>query len=58
MLQALGRIFRQGGLTKCYQMIIFAAGCIEERACNRVQSRLDNLSCLVDGDLTAGFQIF
>jgi hypothetical protein len=58
ILQALGRIHRQGGLTKCLQRIIFASGCIEERACNRVQSRLVNLSCLVDGDLTAGFKLF
>ncbi len=58
MLQALGRIHRQGGLTKCYQRIVFASGCIEERACNRVQTRLNNLSCLVDGDLTEGFRLF
>lgn len=58
MLQALGRIHRQGGLTKCYQRIVFASGCIEERACNKVQMRLNNLSCLVDGDLTAGFKLF
>lgn len=58
MHQALGRIHRQGGLTKCYQRIVFAAGCIEERACNKVQYRLNNLSCLLDGDLTEGFKIF
>lgn len=58
MLQALGRIHRQGGLTKCYQRLVFAANTIEERACRKVQGRLNNLSCLVDGDLTAGFKIF
>ena len=58
MLQALGRIHRQGGLTKCYQRILYAAGCIEERACQKVQARLNNLSFLVDGDLTSGFKIF
>jgi SNF2 family DNA or RNA helicase len=58
MLQALGRIHRQGGLTKCYQRLVFAANTIEEQACNRVQGRCNNLSCLVDGDLTAGFRIF
>lgn len=58
MHQAFGRIHRQGGLTKCYQRIVFAAGCIEERACNKVQYRLNNLSCLLDGDLTEGFRIF
>jgi hypothetical protein len=58
MHQALGRIHRQGGLTRCYQRIVYAAGCIEERACSRVQYRLNNLSCFVDGDLTEGFRIF
>ena len=58
LLQALGRIFRQGGLTKCYQRIIFAAQCIEERAARRVQARLTNLSILNDGDLSAGFKLF
>jgi hypothetical protein len=58
MHQALGRIHRQGGLTKCYQRIVFAAGCIEERACHKVQYRLNNLSCFVDGDLMEGFRIF
>ncbi len=58
MHQAMGRIHRQGGLTKCYQRILYAAGCIEEHACRRVQMRLDNLSCLTDGDLTSGFNIF
>lgn len=56
--QALGRIPRANGLTKCYQRLVFAANCIEERACNRVQTRLNNLSCLNDGDLTAGFKLF
>jgi hypothetical protein len=57
-LQALGRIYRQGGLTKCYQRILFAADCIEERACHKVQARCNNLSCLCDGDLTTGFKFF
>lgn len=58
IMQALGRIHRQGAKTKCYQRIVFAAGCIEEESCRRVQSRLNNLSCLVDGDLTAGIKFF
>jgi hypothetical protein len=58
IIQALGRICRQGGLTKCYQRIIFAANCIEEKACYRFQSRSNNLSCLVDGDLRTGFRLF
>jgi superfamily II DNA or RNA helicase len=58
LLQALGRIARAGGLTKCYQRIVFTAGSIEEHACNRVQARLDNLSALNDGDLKSGIRLF
>lgn len=58
MLQALGRIHRQGAKTKCYQRLIYAANTIEERACRRVQGRLNNLSCLNDGDLSEGFMLF
>ena len=54
LLQALGRIARQGGLTKCFQKIIFSSNTIEERACERVQARIDNLSALNDGDLKSG----
>jgi hypothetical protein len=58
VLQALGRIHRQGGLTKCYQRFLFAAGTREEMACRRVQSRLNNLSILNDGDLVDGMRFF
>jgi len=58
LLQALGRIHRQGGLTKCYQRILFAAGTIEERACVRVQARCNNLSLLNDGDMVDGMRFF
>lgn len=58
MLQALGRIHRQGSKTPCFQRIVFASNCIEERCCQRVQQRLTNLSFLVDGDLCEGFKFF
>jgi hypothetical protein len=58
LVQALGRVWRQGGLTKSYQNIVFAAGTIEEQACRRVQARIDNLSTLNDADLREGIQIF
>jgi superfamily II DNA or RNA helicase len=58
LVQALGRVWRQGGKTKSYQNIVFAAGTIEEKACRRVQSRIDNLSMLNDADLADGIQIF
>ena len=58
LVQALGRVWRQGGLTKSYQNIVFAAGTIEEQACHRVQFRINNLSTLNDADLRDGIQMF
>lgn len=58
LLQALGRICRQGGLTKCLQKIVFSANTVEERACVKVQTRLDNLSTLNDNDLKSGIRFF
>jgi superfamily II DNA or RNA helicase len=58
LLQALGRIARQGGLTRCIQKIVFSADTIEERACEKVQTRLDNLSALNDNDLKSGIRLF
>jgi hypothetical protein len=57
LLQALGRIHRAEGKTKCIQKVMFAAGTIEEDACKRVQSKLNNLECLNDGDLTYSVRI-
>lgn len=58
LLQSMGRIDRQGALTDCIQWIIFAAGTIEEKACRRVQGKVNNLECLNDGDLTMGLNFF
>jgi hypothetical protein len=52
LLQALGRIHRAEGKTTCIQKVMFAAGTIEVEACKRVQSKLQNLDALNDGDLT------
>jgi hypothetical protein len=49
--QALGRIWRQGGKTKSYQLIIYAAKTVEEQICRRVQAKLSCLDTLNDGDL-------
>lgn len=51
MRQALGRVWRQGGKTKSYQRIVYAAKCIEENICHRVQHKLECLDTLNDGDL-------
>ena len=57
LLQALGRIHRAEGKTKCIQKVMFAAGTIEVEACKRVQCKLNNLECLNDGDLTYSVRI-
>jgi superfamily II DNA or RNA helicase len=57
LCQAFGRVWRLGGKTKSIQHVIFAADTIEEKACNRVRARLDNLNILNDGDMTAGINI-
>jgi hypothetical protein len=58
LLQALGRVWRQGGKTKSYQNIVYASGTIEEQACRRVQFGINNLSTLNDADLRAGISVF
>lgn len=58
LVQALGRIWRQGGKTKSYQNIVFASQTIEEHACRKVQARINNLSALNDADLRDGIQMF
>ena len=49
--QALGRIWRQGGKTKSYQLLVYTAKTIEENICRRVQAKLNCLDTLNDGDL-------
>lgn len=58
LLQALGRIFRAEAKSACIQKVMFAANTIEERACKRVQGKLDNLDYLNDGDLIADVKIW
>lgn len=52
LLQALGRCHRAEGKTPVIQKVMFAAGTIEVEACKRVESKLQNLDALNDGDLT------
>jgi Helicase conserved C-terminal domain len=51
-VQALGRIHRAGGLSTCYQFIVFCAGTIEEEICIKIKAKLENLDALNDGDLS------
>lgn len=48
--QALGRVHRIGG-ARSIQKILFAAGTVEERACEAVTSKLAHIDALNDGDL-------
>jgi hypothetical protein len=57
LLQALGRCHRAEGKTTVIQKVMFADGTIEVEACKRVQSKLNNLECLNDGDLTYSVRI-
>lgn len=56
LLQALGRADR-GQPTDVLQYVLFAAGGVEERACQAVQRKLNNLALLNDGDLAGAVQI-
>jgi hypothetical protein len=58
MDQALGRIHRNGGKTKCYQVIFYANVPIEQRMCKRVQSKLFNMSMLTDGEILEEIKYF
>lgn len=58
LVQALGRIHRAEGKTPCIQKIMFAADTIEERCCERVQKKLDNLDLLNEGDLVGDVVIW
>lgn len=48
--QTLGRIHRAGAKSKCVQIIMFAAGTVEEAVCGAVKDKLSNLDILNDND--------
>ncbi len=51
LLQCLGRICRTNGKSKCLQRIIYADNTIENRICERLTYKINNLNNLNDGDL-------
>lgn len=51
MRQALGRIWRDDAKTKSIQRIVCVANTVEERVCQSVKQKLNNLDLLNDGDL-------
>lgn len=50
--QCLGRVHRIGGKSKSIQRIIYCANSIEDEVCDNVQSKINNISMLNDGDLS------
>ncbi len=52
MGQALGRVHRAGGKSRSRQLVVFAAGSIEEEICASTRRKLNSIATLNDGDLT------
>lgn len=52
MRQSTGRVWRDSAKTKSIQKILFIANTIEEKVCEIVNRKLENLDLLNDGDLT------
>ncbi len=49
--QVLGRVHRAKGQSKSRQIIVYAAGTVEEGICHNVRGKLKNIKSLNDGDL-------
>jgi superfamily II DNA or RNA helicase len=49
--QALGRIHRAGGKSKCLQLMIYCRNTIEEKLCLRLKEKLDSIDMINDGDM-------
>jgi hypothetical protein len=53
----VGRIHRANAKSKSIQRIVFAAGTVEEQACEAVRAKLSNMALLNDGDLSDGLVV-
>jgi ERCC4-related helicase len=51
-IQAAGRTERDGALSSSIQTVLYAAGTYEVRAWERMVSKTNNISALVDGDIS------
>jgi superfamily II DNA or RNA helicase len=51
MRQSTGRVWRDGAKSKSLQKIVFVANTVEEKVCDSVKLKLENLDTLNDGDL-------
>lgn len=52
MRQATGRVWRDSAKSKSIQKIVFVAKTVEEKVCESVRKKLENMDLLNDGDLT------
>lgn len=52
LIQALGRIHRAEGKSKCLQYLIYCAGTIEDRICEIIQQKVKTINAINDGDLS------
>ena len=52
MRQCTGRVWRESSKTKSVQRILFVSNTIEEKVCDIVKEKLENLDLLNDGDLS------
>jgi hypothetical protein len=57
LIQALGRVDRNGAKSDCIQYIIFTTDKVEKRAAMLVQGKLNNLALLNDGDISRAIQV-
>ena len=51
MRQATGRVWRDSAKSKSIQKIVFVANTVEEKVCDTVNKKLNNMDILNDGDL-------
>ncbi|MES2706377.1 MAG: helicase-related protein [Verrucomicrobiota bacterium] len=49
--QVLGRVHRAGGKSRSRQLIVYAAGTVEEAICDNVRQKLSAIQTVNDGDL-------
>jgi superfamily II DNA or RNA helicase len=58
MRQSTGRVWRDSAKSKSLQKIIFVAKTVEEKVCEAVNKKLDNMDVLNDGDLKYENEIY
>ncbi len=51
MRQSTGGVWRDSAKSKSIQKIVFVANTVEEKVCESVKRKLDNMDLLNDGDL-------